>query len=106
MSDLRYCPGCGQDRGGYYSAPPEDWQCDDCHARRIKRGWHAVVQYAATMKHDDPHDSDEHEQTAIDLVADILHYLDSIDVDDPASILAHAERHYNAERLGRYETGL
>jgi hypothetical protein len=103
MSDLRHCPGCGLDRGGYYSPTPEDWQCDDCHARRVERGRQAVIEYATALNYDDPAEWTDHEQTAVDLVADILHYLESIDSPDPADILPPATRHYEAERLGRFE---
>jgi hypothetical protein len=100
MSDLRWCPGCGQDRGGYYCAPPTDWQCDDCHARRIERGRQAVTSYAAAVHGDTP-DDDERETHAVDLVADILHYLDHVGSIEPADILPSAQRHYDAEHLGR-----
>lgn len=60
--------------------------------------------YADALDYDDPEDSNEHEQTAIDMLADVLHYLESIDPTfHPARLLEPAVRHYQVESDAQQE---
>lgn len=100
MSAPRYCPACDELEHGHFSPAPDNWRCAGCRHAQRSRGRAAVEAYARALNYDDPEDWLEHEQTAIDLVADILHYLTSLDSSlslEPQRLTDPATRHYLAE---------
>lgn len=91
----RLCPTCQRVRAT--TPTPDNWRCTTCQTQQIRRGRHVLESWCWAMDYDDPEAPGEHEQAAIDVIADILHYIRSIEtVDMTTDLCTIAHRTYSA----------
>ena len=103
---VRLCPTCQSLNPGYSSPTPNDWRCSTCRTQQIRRGRHIVESWCWAMGYDDPEDRYEHEQAAVDVIADILHYIRYIQtVDQVEDLCTTAHRTYTAA-IAAYNEGV
>jgi len=102
VSTPRACANGHLAHGYHTPLPSPDWLCDLCMAARYDNARASVLAYCAATNAGEPGDEFDIECAAIDLVADLMHYLDSLRL-DPQHAIERGIEHYAIEANARQE---